>query len=178
MALLDLEQVLAAACPIYGVASSGRIDFRPEATAEQMTDASEIASDWDFTAGTWRRDTPRAIAAARESAISAIDSRSAELIGQGLIVNGGAPISLSLAAQTNLLNIAVAMQMGALQLPQDISRLDGRAYTIKDAADAQRVARLAGGRIKSVLDGGRELRAAVLLATTQDEIDAVVDERT
>lgn len=173
-----LMQALAAVCPIVGVSSAGRIDFAPEATSEQRAAAAAIAADWDCAASEWRRNTPRAIAAATAAAIAAIDARSATLIAEGLQVDDGAPISLSSAAQQNLTNIGVALLMQALVLPQDISRLDGRAYTIRDAADAKRIALLAGQRIKAVLDAGRELRARVLAATTQDEIEAVTDERT
>jgi hypothetical protein len=182
MTLQKLVDAIQSVCdihhPDFALSSHGTYRWPATWSDEQRAAAAAIAADWDFAAGTWWHDTPRAIAAARESAISAIDARSAALIAAGLQVDNAAPVSLSLAAQTNLLNVAVAMQMGALTLPQDISRLDGRAYTITDAADAARIARLAGSRIKAVLDAGRELRARVLAATTQDQIEAVTDERT
>jgi hypothetical protein len=170
--LTALHDAIAAVCPIVGVSigrrddrSTWRIDYAPNATAEQRAAAQATLEAFDL------------LGPAKQAAIDAIDARSASLIAAGLQVDSGAPVSLSLAAQTNLLNIAVAMQMGALTLPQDISRLDGRAYTITDAADAARIARLAGSRIKAVLDAGRELRARVLASATQSEIESVTDNR-
>lgn len=45
-----LAQALAAVCPIVGVNSLRRIDFKPEATPDQRRAAQVIADAWDFDA--------------------------------------------------------------------------------------------------------------------------------
>ena len=42
MTLAQLDQMINTVCPIYGISSDGRIDFRPEATQQQMDDAQAI----------------------------------------------------------------------------------------------------------------------------------------
>lgn len=46
--LADLAQSIQAVCPIDGVSSDGRIDFRPEATTEQRAAAQSIFDSWDW----------------------------------------------------------------------------------------------------------------------------------
>ena len=46
MNILALHNAIAAIAPIDGVSSDGRIDFRPEATAEQRAAAQEIMENW------------------------------------------------------------------------------------------------------------------------------------
>lgn len=45
-----LHEKISAVCPIDGVSSSGRIDFKPEATEAQRKAAQVIADAWDFDA--------------------------------------------------------------------------------------------------------------------------------
>lgn len=45
--IAKLHEAVAAVCPIDGVSSSGRIDFRPEATELQRAAAGEVFASWD-----------------------------------------------------------------------------------------------------------------------------------
>lgn len=42
MNIENLDTLIKAVCPIYGVSSDGKIDFKPEATAQQKIDAQAI----------------------------------------------------------------------------------------------------------------------------------------
>jgi len=55
--LVELDRQIKAVCPIYGVAlvdktdkSTWRIDFKPEATAQQKLDVQAVVSAFDVTA--------------------------------------------------------------------------------------------------------------------------------
>ena len=62
----DLHQVLVTAgIPIAGVASSGRVDFAPEATPEQMATAQTIVANYDQAAIDAARDQAAADQAAK-----------------------------------------------------------------------------------------------------------------
>lgn len=42
MNLINLHHLISAVCPIDGISSSGRIDFKPEATDEQKAAAQAL----------------------------------------------------------------------------------------------------------------------------------------
>lgn len=42
MKLFELDQMIQQVCPIYGISSNGRIDFKPEATESQRALAQSI----------------------------------------------------------------------------------------------------------------------------------------
>lgn len=114
---------------------------------------------------------------AKAAKIAEIDARSAELIARGVHVDDGANLPLSLTAQQNLTHIATAMGMQVPVLPRRVSRMDGRSYVIPDLMDCLRIAALVRDTINGITDAGAALREAVLDATNQAEVDAVVDER-
>ena len=71
----------------------------------------------------------------------------------------------------------LGVNLGVLDLPQAISTTDGGAYTIVNTADMVRVAGVLAVHQRTALDAGRQLRARILAATTQAELDAIVDDR-
>lgn len=115
--------------------------------------------------------------AAKAERIAAIDAKTAAIVTSGVEVAPGVRISTSLAATQNLQNFIHFLNMGVAELPQNISTLDGGAYTIANMADIARIAGILARHHETILDAGRQLRAQVLAATTQTELDAIVDER-
>jgi hypothetical protein len=115
--------------------------------------------------------------AAKAERIAAIDAKTAAIVTSGVEVAPGVRISTSLAATQNLQNFIHFLNMGVAELPQNISTLDGGAYTIANMADIARIAGILARHHETILDAGRQLRAQVLAATTQAELDAIVDNR-
>ena len=115
--------------------------------------------------------------AAKAERIAAVDAKTAAIVTSGVEVAPGVRISTSLAATQNLQNFIHFLNMGVAELPQNISTLDGGAYTIANMADIARIAGILARHHETILDAGRQLRAQVLAATTQTELDAIVDER-
>lgn len=115
--------------------------------------------------------------AAKAERIAAIDAKTAAIVTSGVEVATGSRVSTSLAATQNLQNLVLGVNLGVLDLPQAISTTDGGAYTIVNTADMVRVAGVLAVHQRTALDAGRQLRAQVLAATTQAELDAIVDDR-
>jgi len=69
------------------------------------------------------------------------------------------------------------VNLGTLDLPQDVSTTDGGSYTITGSAELVRVAGLLTLHQRTALDAGRALRAQVLAATSIDAVAAVEDDR-
>jgi len=115
--------------------------------------------------------------AAKADRIVAIDAKTAAIVTSGIEIGAGIRISTSLAATQNLQNFVHFLNMGVAELPQDISTLDGGVYTITNMADIARIAGILARHHETSLGAGRQLRARVLAATTQAELDAIVDDR-
>lgn len=126
------------------------------------------------------KSTPEKVAerliAARQAKIDAIDSQTREIITAGIRVNG-CVISSSQTAQINLYGMALKRIMGLPYVPQSISTIDGGTYTIEDEATLLRIAGLMDTLIRGTQEAGQVLRAAVLAATTIEEVESVKDER-
>jgi hypothetical protein len=106
-----------------------------------------------------------------------IDARSAEIITAGVEVVRGKSLSTSTAAYQNLQDLMLANIAGILTFPVSVSTLDGMEYEIKDSKDFGRLVGLIQNMKMTVLGQGRALRMAALRATTQEELDTVVDKR-
>lgn len=109
----------------------------------------------------------------RVSKIEAIDNRTDELIAEGFDFNSK-HFSLSLAAQTNWLGLAVLQ--GALTWPVGITAGDDTTYSLA-LADLPAFLAAGMGVIKQSIDTGRALKEAAIAATTIEGINAVVDNR-
>ena len=116
------------------------------------------------------------LAQAKTAKIAAIDARSPVLLSQGVRVNG-ASISCSLAAQNNLIGLAVGRLTGRTRYPLGISTTDGGEHAVLDAGELDRFSNLVWDRVTQVLADGRALRGQVLAATTIAEVEAVEDDR-
>lgn len=121
-------------------------------------------------------ETSRLLAAKAER-IAAIDAKTASMVTSGVEVAPGRRVSTSLAATQNLQNLVLGVNLGVADLPQDISTVDGGCYTIVNTADMVRVAGVLAIHQRAALNAGRRLRTQVLAATTQAELDAIVDDR-
>jgi hypothetical protein len=115
--------------------------------------------------------------AAKAERIAQIDAKTAAIVTSGVDVATGSRVSTSLAATQNLQNLVLGVNLGVADLPQDISTVDGGSYTIVNTADMVRVAGVLAVHQRTALNAGRQLRAQVLAATTQAELDAIVDNR-
>jgi hypothetical protein len=115
--------------------------------------------------------------AAKAERIASIDAKTAAIVTSGVDVAPGSRVSTSLAATQNLQNLVLGVNLGVADLPQDISTVDGGSYTIVNTADMVRVAGVLAVHQRTALNAGRQLRARVLAATTQAELDAIVDTR-
>lgn len=129
------------------------------------------------TSGELAVRTAAKLAATKSSKMAEIDRRSSVLLESGLVVATGKTISTSQAAQSNLQDMMIGVGPGLTQFPQDVSTIDGGAYTITNSADLSRIAGLWRDRKKAVLDAGRALRAQVLAASTIAAVDSVSDAR-
>lgn len=117
------------------------------------------------------------LAAAKARKCAEIDARSGVLVTSGLEVASGKTISTSMAATQNLQDIALSITLNNATFPQNVSTLDGGAYSIADITDFVRIAGLLKAMKKTVLEAGQELRAEVLACETIEEVDAVEDSR-
>jgi len=115
--------------------------------------------------------------AAKRAKIAAIDARTSEMVQSGVEVAPGKVVGTTLPATQNLQNLVLGVQLGTLDLPQDISTVDGGSYTITGSGDLVRVAGLLTAHQRAALDAGRALRADVLAAATLDAVAAVEDDR-
>ena len=114
----------------------------------------------------------------KEAKLAAIDAKTNQLIAQGFIFDGHT-FSLSLNAQSNFMGIKVATEGGLLtedNYPYELTTLDDEAYqlswALKDAFFGSVL-----NAVATHLAYGRALKVAVKSATTQAELDLIVDNR-
>lgn len=107
--------------------------------------------------------------------IKAADSKSQTLIYNGFTFNNKV-FSMSLEAQTNW--AAIQANRANLTYPFEVSTKDGGSYSFANSEEVNTFY-LAGFEFKAnILAGGRILRANLNAATTNEELNAVVDNRT
>lgn len=85
--LAGIHAKISTVCPIDGIARDGRIDFRPEATAEQRKAAAAImaAVDWEAEESK-EKEARAAVAKYREAAIQKIAKAEAVAAGDTVAV--------------------------------------------------------------------------------------------
>jgi hypothetical protein len=104
-----------------------------------------------------------------------IDRRTAELIAEGFTYNSKV-FSLSNNAQINLLGVDIKRNDGILPLTfNTIDDLDDITFTT--AADVDSFFMVALATKKTHLESGNSLKVSIRNATTEAEVDAVVDTR-
>jgi hypothetical protein len=107
--------------------------------------------------------------------ILAIDSRTSELIAAGFTYNS-VEISLSLNSQSRIHGTYTARAL--LTYPVEWNSLDDTALlTLVDQTDVESFFGAALTAVRTAIDSGTVLKTAVRDATTQAELDAVVDNR-
>jgi hypothetical protein len=106
-----------------------------------------------------------------------IDSKSGELISQGFTYQSKT-FSLSTSAQTNILALDNTRDDPALTYPIKYNTLDDLdSYDVVDSTDLHNMYLTALSTKKAILDGGTTLKTSVRNATTEAEVDAVIDNR-
>ena len=113
----------------------------------------------------------------RAERMAEIDARTAAIATSGCQIEPGVVLSTSITATQNLQNLVLGYQMGTVLLPQDVSTLDGGAYTITDGAAMLRVATAITAQQRSCLAAGRALRIACRSAASKAELEAITDDR-
>lgn len=104
----------------------------------------------------------------------AIDKRTAQLFAQGFTYDG---VLFSLSPVSQLNWNAIEAERDELTYPFDISTKDGGEYQLPDAAAVHAFALTGLGAGQAYYDAGRNLRLLIDAATTQAELDAIVDDR-
>lgn len=105
-----------------------------------------------------------------------IDTKTDELMALGF-THAGRQFSLSIPSQINWTNIGINPNL--LTYPYGISVLDdSEVYSFADAAEITAAYYEAVSRKEYLIQSGRDLKSQVLAASSQAEIDAVVDART
>lgn len=114
----------------------------------------------------------------KQKKIKAIDNRTQELIANGFLFDGHT-FSLSLNAQSNFMGIKVATDGGLLteaNYPYEITTLDDETYLLQ-WSDKETFFGLVLGSVSTHLASGRALKSQVKQAVTQEQLDAVTDNR-
>lgn len=106
-----------------------------------------------------------------------IDERTSRIVTSGCEIEPGKVVATTLTATQNLQNLVLGYQLATVELPQDISMLDGGVYTITNATVLLQVAALVTAQQRNALNSGRALRLAIKSATTLETLNAIVDSR-
>lgn len=112
----------------------------------------------------------------RAAKVAAIDARTLELLGMGF-THGAVKLSCSDSFAIIYLGGLKMIDLGLITWPMAFATVDGKPYTIMDAADFQSIFLGAANALMTIRVSGTLLRNAVLAATTKADIDAVVDTR-
>lgn len=106
-----------------------------------------------------------------------IDCKSGELISQGFTYQSKV-FSLSQNAQINLLALDETRNDPALTYPIVYNTIDDvDTYNVTDATDLHNMYLTALATKKGILDSGTTLKTSIRNATTEAEVDAVIDNR-
>jgi hypothetical protein len=106
-----------------------------------------------------------------------IDCRSGELISEGFTYQSKV-FSLSTTAQINILALDETRNDPALTYPIKYNTIDDvYSYDVVDSTDLHSMYLTALATKKGVLDSGTTLKTSIRNATTQAEVDAIIDNR-
>jgi len=166
------------------------IDTRNQALAYHPTDASKThhsinkARDGGTLTGQteptpYVAPEPMALTEYKQLKIDAIDAKTRSLIMAGFTYDGN-QFSMSDAAQRNWIGLGVMQALGMIAFPMTISTADEGTYSlISQNAMRDFIAAFATYQTSpsGPLGSGRILKALVDACTTNDEVDAVTDDR-
>ena len=170
-----LEALIEAGSTATQVCADGRVVY-PDSVTPTASDAA-ISADWDQSVGTWRRDTPRALAAARDGKIANLQADCEALQSAGVHV-GGITLAATEYDQRRLATLLVglnnAIEVGAMTADSPVTVWDaaGVPHTITVTQYKQMAAAYMAGCMGFEIRLG-SAQARVAAATTQDAIDAV-----
>jgi hypothetical protein len=164
---LEFAQAVEAALPgkVFRVA----LDVSTEVIFEDELTAGEITT-LDGVVGAFSPLDLR-----KHARVEEIDARTRGLISGGF-THSSVQISLSLNSQTRIHGAYTARAL--LVYPVEWNSIDDTALlTLVDAADIEAFFGAALGTIRTHIDSGTALKTSIRSATTQGELDAVVDGR-
>jgi hypothetical protein len=149
---------------------------------QYMRDCRVTVVDGIVTAVT-QHDHPvdHGLDANRAAKIVAIDEKTEHLLSLGYSYDGNT-FSMSIPAQVKMIGLVTAHSAGILvdpdHYPVNYACLDETEYLIVDSASLLAMYGAGFTRMRTVCCGGADLKQQCLDATTQAELDAVVDNRT
>ena len=129
--------------------------------------------------GYWLKDSIESLDLAGYKAyrFKEIDIRTGELVANGFAYNGYV-FSLSQNAQINILGMDEVRNDPAMSYPIEYSTIDDLGhYSVVDATDLHNMYLTALGTKKAWVDSGTTLKDAVRAATTDSEVQAIIDNR-
>jgi len=147
-------------------------------TLEVHFDGSEVQADIDATTAWVNAYDSNDLDHQKVEKNAGIDLRTQELILGGAAYDGET-FSLSANAQRNWIATfaAISIYEATSAWPVTVTTADDKAYDLVDAAAATNFAAAMLSAAAAPYNSGRDLKIAVNAATTQAELDAVVDNR-
>lgn len=112
----------------------------------------------------------------KKAKIIEIDEKTKELISSGFSYDGS-QFSLSHEAQINAAGLKIAADNGLVSYPVGMTTIDDNEYSITDVTSLTNYYLSGLGTKKAYLDSGRALKLQCNAASTQEELDAVIDNR-
>jgi len=119
---------------------------------------------------------PNSLAIQKDAKANAVDVRTVQLIEAGFTY-GGKQFSLSASAQANWLGVLTANAAAGLSYPYPVAALDNDYHLALDNAEMVAMAGTALTHKGWAVGSGAALKMAIKDATTQAELDAVIDVR-
>lgn len=144
--------------------------FEAELTAQQKTILDTTVEAHD----------PADVKHQKPARIKEIDQRTDQLIGQGFEFPPGSGVrfSLSMESQSKLLGMDSLRDDPLFAYPVVYNSIDDMdEFSIPDSATIHSFFLMAVGTYRTHLDSGTALKTQIRAATTQEELDAVVDDR-
>jgi hypothetical protein len=117
------------------------------------------------------------LAAAKQTKIDQINTKTASIIESGSVVINGVAISTALTNQVSLQGIDSIVSKGLATFPQPISATNGVVYSIASQTDLDRIGGLVATFVMTTKAAGRALRLQVLDCATLSQVAAVEDNR-
>lgn len=139
----------------------------------------DFAVEFDPDLPGWVIDEAAALENAKQAKITAIDTKTAELIKKGFAFNGER-FSMSEAAQRNWIALSGGLANNMLPFPLAVSTVDEKSVILNSADELKMFLgayMLYQSDPSQPLASGRVLKEAVTAATTIEEVNAVVDDR-
>lgn len=148
-------------CPVDGLA-----ELKPD---------SQVVLKLDVKTNDDNTSTELPLADYKTLRYNEIDAKSIELISGGFVY-AGKTFSLSQNAQINLLALEVDKNNMSYPIKWN-TKDDADKYDIVDATDATNFHLTSLNAVKTILDGGTDLKDQIRAATDKAQVDAVIDNR-